>query len=357
MKTQWLTHLLVLVLCTASPAANAAGHGRGGGTPSPTPPPTYPPARFWHAITSNEDAQASKLFMFGGTAGAPTYGTLNDLWIYTGAGSTGAAWTLAATGSTKPPGLEHVAWACSTLSCLASNGNTGAGMVTATWRYDLGAKLWTSTNCKRFVCPSARAMATMAYDRDRDVFVLFGGRYRTTSLGDTYTFDRETFRWTARGSSLGASARRSAAMTFVPGNVNRVVMYGGQVQGISTLSDMYTWDGSLWRPVTQSGGPAVHSHDIAWDGDRNRLVLTGGFVDVNDTRNTEVWYFTFTSATSGTWTRGTALACQASLSSDPVVHRSARSARDIGTGTLVFFGGTTDPLGSSTAVDNTVECR
>ena len=229
-------------------------------------------------------------------------------------------------------------------------------MVIATWRYDLGAKLWTSTNCKRFVCPSARGLATMAYDRATNVFVLFGGLYRT-ALADTYTFDPATLRWTARGSSLGAPARRSAAMIFVPGNVNRVVMYGGQVQGVSTLSDMYTWDGSLWRPVTQSGGPAVHSHDIAWDGDRNQLVLTGGFVDVNDTRNTDVWYFTFTSAASGTWTKGTALACQASLSSDPVVHSSARSARDIGTGTLVFFGGTTDTPGSSTAVDNTVECR
>ena len=88
-------------------------------------------------------------------------------------------------------------------------------------------------------------------------------------------------------------------------SMDRVVIFGGQKQSVRTLCDMYSWDGVDWKLITATNqGPCVHSASMAWDtrsATSPRLIVANGYVDVNDTQNTDVWYFKFSTTTSGTW--------------------------------------------------------
>jgi hypothetical protein len=157
----------------------------------------------------------------------------------------------------------------------------------------------------------------------------------------------------------------SAAAAFVP-PLDRVVMHGGQVNWTSVFDDTYSWDGAGWQAVTQQaadGGavPALHSHSMAWDDSHARLIVTGGFVDTNDTANTETWYVTFSETEDGwvaTWAHATGIACQAAAGSqDGTIHPSARMAFDAAAGVQVFFGGGENSSTGIQFFDNTVECQ
>ena len=73
-------------------------------------------------------------------------------------------------------------------------------------------------------------------------------------------------------------------------------MHGGQEEPVRALSDMYAWDGKNWSPIQQltdatvTAVPTLHSHFMAWDPVRQRLIVTGGYVDVSDTPNPATFY-------------------------------------------------------------------
>jgi hypothetical protein len=97
-------------------------------------------------------------------------------------------------------------------------------------------------------------------------------------------------------------ARRSrTAMAFVPGV--GVVMLGGRSEaGTTVFSDMYVWNNSAWTSVQTSGVPRLHSHDMTWDYANHRLVVTGGYTDTNDTKNSTTYYLPFHGRVAGQWT-------------------------------------------------------
>jgi hypothetical protein len=185
-------------------------------------------------------------------------------------------------------------------------------------------------------------MSTMAYDPNRGYHVLFGGvGGSNATLSDTFTFNGLV--WTTRAPTTVPPARRSASATFVPSHssygtsisMDRVVLFGGQKQGMYTLCDMYSWSGSNWEKITATNaGPCLHSATMVWDtrsAANPRLMVANGYVDVNDTQNTDVWYFTFSSATSGSWALASPPPCSP--------RRDAMGAFDLPSKKLVFFGG------------------
>ncbi len=100
--------------------------------------------------------------------------------------------------------------------------------------------------------------------------VLFGGRNPAGLLGDTWEWDGEN--WTQVADS-GPARRVGHAMAF-DRNRNRVVLFGGDSAG--RLSDTWEWDGNEW---VQQGdtGPSARIHPaMAYDTARSRLVLFGG---------------------------------------------------------------------------------
>jgi len=340
------------------------------GNPNNPPPtaPTYPAARHWHAFASNggTTASSSRLYMFGGAGGAQIeWQDLNDLWVYTNAGSTGARWTFVPAGSTAPGPRHHAAWSCGGGYCVLSN---GVPSYEEAWVFSESSASWSQLACsRRAPCPTRRMAAAMAYDSAAGRHVLFGGTYNWASLGDTWSFSTGTLKWTNHGSASGVPARNWAAATYVP-PTGRVALFGGFDDRSRVFDDMYLWSGSAWTPVAQvidgtmAAVPTLMNHSMAWDPVGNRLIVTGGLKDLNDTPNTDTFYVTFTSQGGGwraAWTKASGIGCQSSAgSSDTIIHPQARMAFDIPSRAQVFFGGVENlPEAGAWAYDNTVECR
>jgi hypothetical protein len=258
--------------------------------------------------------------------------TLADFWYFSVASQ---EWVLAPTGRTKPGKRKHAGLSCGAGECITANGSNGVSLIKDTWIYAERPGTWSQINCRKNLCPSARMMMAMAYDPNRFYHLLFGGLGEQGNLDDTYSFAGGI--WVREATPYqveSPAARRSAAMAYASSPVNRIVMHGGQKENVSTLCDLWTWNGDNWELVTVSGTPApcLHSHNIAWDG--ARLMVTGGYVDVSDTSNNSIWYFEFEGADSGNWSIGLDPAsCYSSAKP------GARMARDNATGSNVFFGG------------------
>jgi len=331
-----LAVLMIAAAFVAGPQIASAGKPS---RPPPPPPPAEPPARAWHGFAGNGSpaADASRLYLFGG-AGSD-FQILSDLWYYR---VSDATWTLVPTDRIKPGGRQHMGFSCGAGLCVAANGSNGVSALKETWVFTEEGETWSKVDCRRYLCPSARQMPAIGYDSARVYHVLFGGLANgRVNLGDTYTFSNTTGRWTRQNPPASPPPRRSAATAFVSGPVNRVVLFGGQIEGAEALCDMWSWTGTTWEEVEQINwyeGPCLHSHSMAWDGDG--LVVTGGYVDVGDTPNDGLWRFSFSEdGTAGFWTYDADWYPPLDCGGAGIVHPGARMAHDLPSGKKVFFGG------------------
>lgn len=163
------------------------------------------------------------------------------------------------------------------------------------WEYD-GVQ-WRQSSLQM---PSPRADHSIAYDRQRQEFVLFGGRALNaspvTALGDTWTLSGGE--WRLRSMS-GPTARVDAALVYDETRRVTVLMGGRTGSGGSPLRDVWEWDGQTWtqRWNGTTQGPAGFPQAIAtynplmrrevwlqgnllwiWDGAQFSLSITSGEV-------------------------------------------------------------------------------
>jgi hypothetical protein len=336
----------------------------------PAATPTYPPGRFYHGFASNggTTAATSRLYMFGGAANGGA--DLGDLWSYANAGSTGATWTFIS-GGTSVPSVRHLmGWSCGGGQCVMVNGWRGSSWVKETWVFNESTQTWSQATCgRRALCPSYRAGPTMAYDPPHGVHVLFGGEGDGDPmlLADTFLFNAGTRTWKQVSGGVAPPAREAAAAVYVPGV--GVVMSGGWGNPccITTLNDMYVWNGVAWASVASSvvsdpprAVPALANHSMAWDATRNSLIVTGGFLTSWHMPNEETWYVTFSNSAGAwraTWTLASGIGCQSAAGSPPdsTVHAGAKMAYDPVVHVQVFFGG--ESADGSSSYGNTVECQ
>ena len=355
MRTSTLIVASLLVLGSSGWPAGAGARGK----PVPPPPaPTTPPARAGHGFAWNGGTVAgdSKLYLFGG-AGSD-FRALDDLWFYR---ADLLQWFPAPTGSTKPGPRQNHGWSCGAGQCLLVNGSNGVGAVKETWTYNEGNGAWSQLSCRRFLCPSARQMMAVAFNPSVASHLLFGGFAGGTTLDDTFTFSGG--RWTASVPGTRPPARRSAAIAFVPPVVGKMVMFGGmrwltegQSASFEMLCDMWAWDGQDWERIATDqldpgGPPCLSDHSMAWDG--SRLIVTGGYVDTHDTPNQDVWTFSFTGASSGTWSKNLdANYYGCAYGARP----GARMAHDRQSHTSVFFAGQENINNKVVRYADTVPC-
>jgi hypothetical protein len=143
--------------------------------------------------------------------------------------------------------------------------------------------------------PSSRSAAAMAWDEERGVIVLFGGRLNDgqgTASDETWEFDG---RWqrVVVDSARRPPARFGHGMTFDPVH-HGVVVVGGEVSagtcGASATrvcSDAWVFDGTGWTllattqaPSPRTGGDALYSEPLG--GLTTMFGLTDGPVALND---------------------------------------------------------------------------
>lgn len=186
-----------------------------------------------------------------------------------------------------------------------------------TWEFDAGA--WTQRTPAS--SPSARKNAAIAFDTDRALAVLFGGKATTAAAADTWEWDGST--WLPRATT-GPSARTGAALAYDRAR-KQTVLFGGMDDANQTLADTWIWDGSAWEPALPSTSPPARAfHALAYDPLRQRVVLFGG--DALATFLGDVWEWD-----GSTWT--------ASASDAPPVRRGGALSYDAIHRELVSFGG------------------
>jgi hypothetical protein len=144
--------------------------------------------------------------------------------------------------------------------------------------------LWTQ---RQDIGPSARAGAASAFDADRSRTVLFGGRTADGANGDTWEWEGN--HWTQVQDS-GPAARAAAAMAYGSAGV---VLFGGEldaaVAGSPLASDTWSWNGSDWTQVADTGPLRRSRSSLAFDSTRGQYVLFGGSGDSGELGDTWTW--------------------------------------------------------------------
>jgi hypothetical protein len=113
----------------------------------------------------------------------------------------------------------------------------------------------------------------MAYDADRSVVVLFGGRFGAQVFNDTWEWDGEY--WTQMA-DIGPSARYVHALVYDTER-KRTVLFGGSANGAA--GDTWQWNGEDWTQISDEGPAARSDHTMAFDTERKRIVVFGGISD------------------------------------------------------------------------------
>lgn len=133
---------------------------------------------------------------------------------------------------------------------------------------------WTMVDEKKG--PSYLDHHAAAYDIARKKLVIFGGQFENRSFS-TSTWEWNGNSWTER-TVPGPGARGHHAMTYDSKN-NLILLYGGVDKGGNRLGDMWSWDGTEWQQIDQKRPGKRSHHRMAYDSDRNKLILYGGHID------------------------------------------------------------------------------
>jgi hypothetical protein len=215
---------------------------------------------------------------------------------------------------------------------------SGNGYSNDTWEYD--GKAWTQKLITPPAALTARYGSGMAYYPDVSKTVLFGGKDKSSSLGDTYTYDGTA--WTSL-SPTGAPLPRRTPMMVYDSVKKKLLLFGGKgdtsqtpissggTVGSSTnyYNDTYYFDGVNWAVQTPSNAPLPrYQSGMTYDSSRSVAVVFGGTRrDGNPSNDTWEW-----SSANLTWT-------QISTTSQPSNRELQMMSFDGFRGYTVFFGG------------------
>jgi hypothetical protein len=124
--------------------------------------------------------------------------------------------------------------------------------------------------------PIARASAGMTYDPSSQLTVLFGGE----TDGSSSDFDDATWGWSGTSwsqlATSGPSPRNGPSMVW-DANLDEIVLFGGNVTGFEDLSDTWLWDGSSWSESFAGGTPPARAYfPMIYDTSFDEEVLFGG---------------------------------------------------------------------------------
>lgn len=126
--------------------------------------------------------------------------------------------------------------------------------------------------------PSPRFPAGFVYDAANGYVLLFGGHsfenQSFMTFGDTWTWNGTT--WEPVETD-GPSARDGARGVYVP-TFEYILLFGGAeiTTNIQNLNDTWVWDGRDWEELDTEGPPARVHPVMAFDPEREVIVMTGG---------------------------------------------------------------------------------
>lgn len=198
---------------------------------------------------------------------------------------------------------------------------------------DCHAQLPDWTQSKPAVSPIGRTRHAIAFDSDRKVTVLFGGRdLRVRALGDTWEWNGKT--WTQFKPALSPTARSEQVMVY--DSLRKVMVLFGGIDSTGTKRDTWTWNGKVWFKfkIAPTAKPSARdSTAMVFDASRGRVVLFSGY-DLTRGLVRDVWEFN-----GVIWTK------MSSLTTSPIGRVDHAMAYDSIRKRTVLFGGV-GPQGS-----------
>jgi hypothetical protein len=117
----------------------------------------------------------------------------------------------------------------------------------------------------------------MAFESSRECLVLFGGEGGSVDLFNTWEWS--DMMWAKRqdmGPRIGVTPRMAYAG-------NHTVLFGGGEP--NAAGHTWEWDGRLWTQRQNMGPPTRNFHDLAYDSDRDRVLLFGGRGEMRTAQN------------------------------------------------------------------------
>lgn len=166
-------------------------------------------------------------------------------------------------------------------------GADASQVVGDTWSWDSDRRKWRLVTAAG---PAGRTFPSMTYDERRGEVVLFGGNRvlfgndneLDTFLADTWALKGSS--WTRRSVS-GPPARAEAGIAY-DRDRGRVVLFGGYRRtpnGPQRFGDTWEWDGSQWVQMASAGPAPRNGAVLAYDERRKTTVLFGGSGASNET--------------------------------------------------------------------------
>lgn len=143
--------------------------------------------------------------------------------------------------------------------------------------------------------PEPRQDHGMAYDPERKIVVLFGGRFAKTHYNDTWVYNGTN--WTKILTSASPSPRINFFMAYNP-QIKKVILFGGRNANTSLFGECYndTWafNGENWEKLSPQSSPTPRAYPMG-DTDTffNNTMLFGGLYEWNNTIQfyQDMWFF------------------------------------------------------------------
>jgi len=229
-----------------------------------------PGPRYDHTMAYDSTNQT--VLLFGGRAPGSLLGDFYELDNH----ASNHPWTPASlVGAAPPASYGHaMAFDRNRNRLVLFGGWTPTGRSNETYEYDVVNQIW--HNPQPASRPSARYYHGMTFDTVRGRTVLYGGSTNTGPSGETWEWDGN--QWTLQ-TNLTCPAtllcqRFNHAMAYSP-LFGATYIFGG-TDGGTCFNDTASWNGSGWGISTSMGPTERSSHEMVWDSVRKEFVLYGG---------------------------------------------------------------------------------
>ncbi len=192
---------------------------------------------------------------------------------------------------------------------LLINGESGAGILSDAWLFDLAAHTWSLWPAPGTV-PSNRLDYFFTSDDANQRILLFGGwlgTNKSTAMNDLYQLtypsaSSQGMQWTQLTQTNPPAPRYGIGSVIDPPR-NRVLLFGGANQVNFTSNDLWAMDLTtrVWTQLTPVGGPppARNNYAIVYDAPRVRMIIHGGS-QTGSTSYSDTWVY---DCAANTWTQ------------------------------------------------------
>ncbi len=286
------------------------------------------------------DSARQRTVLFGGVANGGV-GWFGDTWEWDG-----STWTQEASGGPTPRGDHAMAYdevRESTILFGGVNWDLGQPYLLDTWEWN--GSTWTPITVQS--SPPARAYHAMVFDSTRGLVVTVGGGDEFGPGAGTWELDAcqavcAQWRQGAVGGAL-PPPRGHHAMAYHP--TNGVVLFGGAGSDEVYLDDTWAFDGQVWSELVVSGPSARVQHAMTYAPECGGAILFGGFDDTGDLNDMWRW-------DGSSWAQ---IPTDPDPDQWPGARRAHGMAYDEERNSIVLFGGVHDPCCPWPYLDDTWE--